>query len=612
MEPVYQFLPNPRQLKWGKGRHELAQSKHIRLEHPEPQALSFSAGRLQQALRCHLGLDWGIIASWASPKNAVGVTLRLNRDELRYPQQYSLKIKPSQIVIEGHDEAGIFYGICTLVQLITQAGSRDLPCLEILDWPDIPARGVMLDISRDKVPHMKTLYDLIDRLASWKINQVQLYTEHTFAFLNHPEVWASASPMTGEEILALDAYCKQRYMELVPNLNCFGHMGRWLKFPRYAPLAEIHGEFPVPWGTMHGPFSLSPVNPGSLELVRGLLDEMLPHFSSRTVNVGCDETFDIGHGQSKAICEEKGTHRVYLDYVLNIHADLARRGYHMQFWGDIINEAPDLIPEIPADVTGLIWGYEADHPFKEQAARFQAAGVRFYVCPGTSSWNSIAGRTDNALGNLLNAAENGIQYGAAGYLITDWGDNGHWQVYPVSFLGFMAGAAYSWCLPVNRKVDVADALSRFAFDDPSGVMGKFVYDLGNVYQAPGIVLHNSSTLFHLLQLPLQELVEREVSKDVFENSLAAIDAVASMLGQDKMRRADADLIRREFTHTIHMLRFGCRRGLLACEKDPVQKDRLREELTDDLKFLTAEYASVWLERNRAGGLKDSLARFQGV
>ena len=43
----------------------------------------------------------------------------------------------------------------------------------------------------------RTLRDLIDRLASWKVNQVQLYSEHTFAYENHPDVHAHASPFTG-------------------------------------------------------------------------------------------------------------------------------------------------------------------------------------------------------------------------------------------------------------------------------------------------------------------------------------------------------------------------------------------------------------------------------
>jgi len=78
---------------------------------------------------------------------------------------------------------------------------------------------------------------LIDRLASWKINQFQLYTEHTFAYRRHPDVWAKASPFTGEEVLELDAYCRERFIELVPNQNSFGHLHRWFEHPQYLELA---------------------------------------------------------------------------------------------------------------------------------------------------------------------------------------------------------------------------------------------------------------------------------------------------------------------------------------------------------------------------------------
>ena len=65
---------------------------------------------------------------------------------------------------------------------------------------------------------------MIDILAELKYNQFQLYTEHTFAYTNHEIVWKDYSPLTSQDILELDNYCKERYIELVPNQNSFGHM----------------------------------------------------------------------------------------------------------------------------------------------------------------------------------------------------------------------------------------------------------------------------------------------------------------------------------------------------------------------------------------------------
>ena len=48
----------------------------------------------------------------------------------------------------------------------------------------------MLDISRTKVPTMDTLLTLIDQFSTLKYNQIQLYTEHTFAFSN--QGWSKA------------------------------------------------------------------------------------------------------------------------------------------------------------------------------------------------------------------------------------------------------------------------------------------------------------------------------------------------------------------------------------------------------------------------------------
>jgi hypothetical protein len=603
------LCPQPRQLTLLDGNFAIEPDRLILLDAPDPQVLRFAAGKVCQALLDLHGLVWDVTASRATPMELLALTLRLTPEKIPHPQGYELLIAPNSIQLNAHDPAGIFYGVCTLVQIMMQHASRTTPCLRILDWPDFPARGVMLDISRDKVPTLQTIFDLVDRLASWKINQVQLYTEHTFAYRRHPKPWAKASPFTGEEILALDAFCRERHVELVPNQNSFGHMHRWLIQPEYRPLAETPDGYDYPWGGHSDePFTLCPADPGSIQLIREMYDELLPHFSSRLFNVGCDETWDLGQGRSKADCEARGSGRVYLEFLLKIYREVAARGRRMQFWGDIILQHPELVAELPKDIIALSWGYEANHPFEKEGAAFAAAGVEFYVCPGTSSWNTVAGRTDNALGNLLNAAENGLKHGAAGYLNTDWGDNGHWQPLPVSYLGFLAGAAYSWAVEANRGLDIIAALNRYAFDDPAGVLGQVAYSLGNVYRFVGIEPANNSALFAILQTSLANLeaYRASVTPDALNQTLQAIDDAVAALPNAASTRPDAALLAREFTFVARTLRHACYRGLLvlgAGEKGHVA-------LGGELREIINEHRKVWRARNRPGGLAESVARFE--
>jgi hypothetical protein len=619
MHNIPTLLPTPRNIKLTDQVCNLSEKKLILLDTEHPQSLLFSAKRIQAALDLQYHLELEIYAGKTAILDRVGITLLLN-SQLHIKQQgYRLIITPDGILIEAMDEPGLFYACCTLIQLLQYysfsfknndgALINSLPCMEIQDEPDFPNRGALLDISRDKVPTMETIFNLVDLLASWKINQLQLYTEHTFAYHQHPEVWAEASPFTGEEILRLDKYCRDRYIELIPNQNSFGHLEHWLNLPRYIPLAEAPNGFNFPWGEHEGPYSLCPLDQGSITLLQSMYDELLPHFSSRQFNVGCDEIFDVGQGRSKAECERVGTGRVYLEFLLKIYQEVTRRGYRMQFWGDIIIAHPELVKELPKDSIALEWGYEADHPFKEHGEKFSQASLPFYVCPGTSAWNSIAGRTDNCLLNLANAAQNGINYGADGFLITDWGDNGHWQVLPVSYLGFAAGAAYAWAFQANKDLDIRGVLNLFAFHDPAGNMGNLAFDLGNIYHELGIEPVNASALFQILQQPIRDwkdYLEPESTIPVFHHTLDVIEQASEKLSKTSSLRSDKELLEREFNLAVDLLRHACMRGIYGFGSAEYSKTYL----SNDLERIILDYQHIWLARNRIGGLKDSLSYFE--
>lgn len=531
------------------------------------------------------------------------------------PQGYQLRIATDGVLIQHSSAEGLHYARLTLAQLVEHYGET-LPALLIDDAPDFARRGVMLDCSRDRVQTMPTLYALIDKLAAWKINELQLYMEHTFAYQDHREVWEKASPFTAEEIRALDAYCRERFIDLVPCQASLGHMERWLKHPRYAHLAEKPEGFVLPWdllGIQRPPATLDPSDPESFALVSSLFDELLPNFTSEYVNICDDEPFELGMGKNKDRVIEVGG-RVYLDYLLKLYAHVAAKGKRVQFWADIITQHPQLVPELPKDIIPLVWGYEAYEPSETQCQMVSASGLPFYVCPGTSSWNTLAGRTDNALENLRRAAEYGLKYGAVGYLITDWGDHGHWQALPVSYLGFAYGAGVSWCYESNVDMDVPAALDRFAFEDNAGVMGRIAYDLGNIYQMIPLPQHNSQWLFGMLQHSDAMNVKRyEVNSDpgapplrleAVQGVISRVETLLNQLDKANIRVEDA-LIKAEFRQAGELLIHGAKRLLRQFGEAPESDAVLHAELSR----LVEQQRTLWLARSRAGGLEDSLRWF---
>ena len=509
------------------------------------------------------------------------------------PQGYRLEIAPDGLRLTAPDRAGIFHALMTLRQLLRQFPAA-LPACVITDWPDYAVRGVMLDISRDKVPTLVTLCDLVDRLAEWKFNHLQLYTEHTFAYRKHREVWEQADPLTPEDVRNLDAFCRERGVELVPNQNSFGHLTRWLKLPRYRALAECPDGYVTPWGERRAePMSLDPTNHASFELLRELFDELLPNFSSRLFNIGCDETWDLGQGRSAAACAARGKGRVYLEFLLKIHDEICRRGHTMLFWGDIILQHPELIGELPRGMIALNWGYEANHPFEREAATFAAAGLPFWVCPGTSSWNSLAGRTTNMLGNIRAAAAAGLKHGAEGLLATDWGDNGHWQPLPVSYAGFAAASAFAWNASAAAELPLAKLLDRHAFEDKADILGQLALDLGDLYRTTAMELENASVLFHLLHKRDLAPWLAKLPGGALEKTAQRLDEIIAPLNRTQMRRADAVLVRDEFALVARMIRHGIHRVTIG------------KENAEELHAILDEHRRIWLARNRPGGLADS-------
>ena len=167
--------------------------------------------------------------------------------------------------VSASSPAGLAHGASTLAQWLR----RELPRRRRVPGrrtsqtsPIVAIRGFQLDVSRNRVPTMAELERLVERLASLKFNQLQLYLEHAFAYAGHEVVWRGFDPADAGRDPTLASWCAERHIELVPNQNSFGHLHRWLVHEPYRQLAEC------PDGIAH-PFSPDRSRSASARSTRG-------------------------------------------------------------------------------------------------------------------------------------------------------------------------------------------------------------------------------------------------------------------------------------------------------------------------------------------------------
>ena len=385
-------------------------------------------------------------------------------------------------------------------------------------------------------------------------------------------------------------------------------MNRWLSHDRYRSLAIAPDGFVDPFGITRAPMTMEPTNPASLGLVRELLAELLPLFTSRRVHVGLDEAWELPASRLDD----------FLSWVATLRALPELDGREMLMWGDMVSGRPDLVAALPDGVTVCEWGYDDWYPFDERCAVLAEAGVPFWVAPGTSSWLSILGRSTNARTTCRHAAAAALAHGATGYLNTDWGDMGHLQQWVVSEPGLAYGAAVSWCLATNGELDLGAALSTHVFDDPSGALAEAVLGLGDAHLLVTPQFPNMSTLVMNLyypQLPVGRGLTAGLTSDQLDAVEARLDAAGNALLRARPARPDGALLIDEVRFSADLVALLTRDARARLRGDGSLGSVTAKERADlgaELGSLVERYRARWLARNRPGGLDDSLSWLQNV
>ena len=397
-------------------------------------------------------------------------------------EEHQIFVCEKGIKIVSSTETGKFRALTSVFQLVKK--SNEIPFCEISDKPQFKRRGYMLDISRSKMPTVETIYEYIDYLAGLKYNEFQLYMESfVYKYDRYAKYTADFDCLDADDIKAIEKYCEDRFIELVPNQNGFGHMSAWLAKDEFKHLGLSDGE--------HRSGTLNPHDPESLEFVDGFYESLLPNFKSGFVNVGLDEAMELGKYQSEEACKKYGRENVFLDYFIKL-SDLIREKYgkRSMFWNDMIVENPDCFHRIPKDAIALEWDYEyiQSQKMADRCRDMHERGIEYYVCPSVNTHLSFTGRFDVTSFNVRTCGEVGRKHGALGYLLTDWSNTACPHFRYASIVPGALAAQYAWNVGVEQDGETfkteyiygaEDYCDDFVFGGAK--LSRLLYRLANYY-----------------------------------------------------------------------------------------------------------------------------------
>ncbi len=540
-------------------------------------------------------------------------------------QGYVIRATRDGILVAGTTGQGLFYGVQTLRQLLRPQGKAlQCPFLVIRDWPTMPWRGVHDDISRGPIPNLVYMKQQIRTLSEYKINLFALYMEHVFDYQSQPLLAPRDAALTPREIHELVEYGKKYFVTLLPEQQAFGHLHHALKYEVYSELAE----------TPHG-HVLTPINPKTYDFIRSVYDELVPLFPGPFLHIGGDETAELGRGQSKALAEQQGLGRVYLEHLQKVEEIM--RPYHKQlmFWGDIALHYPQLLSILPKDMIAVPWEYDPLPSFDDQIKPFSNAGLRVMVAPGANNWNQIWPDLDAAYVNIRNFVRDGQKYNAIGMVNTTWRDDGETlfdMTWPALTFGataaWQSGEAniedfknsYDWAFYRNEDTtfrDVLDNLDRVhaalrAAKTPLSTDELFWQDY---FTEPGAnIAQRVSPATHDLRLAAEHAIEglqhdsrkARLHRETLEDMLFAawrIDALGMKVQYAKeinasywdafLNQADPHRVENDFAEISDT------------------NGRL-EDLRDVSTRLRADYEKAWLRENRPYWLGNVLVRYDAM
>lgn len=525
------------------------------------------------------------------------VVCYINRHLSVQPGAYRLTITPRQMKVICGDLDSLGSAICTILQLLALYKNKSsvvVPTLLIDDWPALPHRGVLLDVSQGRIPTIENLEEYLDTIGLLKMNKVYLYTRFQS---NLPPQWQC--PYSSNEVLRISEFCQKRRMQLIPVVE----VGPRVQFEDLAKLYSVFQDFLACFENADF------VSAG-------------PRLSS----------FILGQAED----DELGVSDIQRYLPIMSHQTLQLCGYPLHDLSTVH------LQHLPPSLVFNEYAVKSDHDYTKVCTPLAELGMNYFVCPGTAAWNSLAGCPEAAVSNIFSAAT--TSEGVLGLVVCDWTGKGHLNHQPFSWPGIVAAAGLGW----NNNTDMAfltrslpALLNQHVFKDLSGLLGGIVLELGaaetyivqrsrrqavedfsDMPEEQGSILYRFLT--HPDGVPLEFL-----SADILQQVTRLVRKCLTRLSSVDSHCVHAAIIKQELQLTGELMLLACKIGkalILAGKKPDSQAGYSvvnfgianltvtnRTDLANRLLEHIKEFKQVWSQRSSpTHGLPDSVQRLRSL
>ena len=441
-------------------------------------------------------------------------------DEAICKDAYKLDLSPAAIRVSACDKDGLRFGLQTLLRLCEV---RSLPIGTAAMQAKAHCRGIKVYLPEPVPRFIDEWKHMIDIAARYHINTIMIELGGALEYKSHPEInegWLEYSAfmneypgktneirhqfnfeknsihtangrgkvLTQKQMKDLIDYCRERGMELIPEMPTLSHCDYLLT--RHPELAERTDD---PY-----PDTCCPAKDGYYKLIFDLFDEVIALFQPRIINIGHDEYYSIGLCPE---CRKKSAPQIFADDITRIADYLRNKGVKTMIWGEKLLDShfldgvaiggsdrnlpsgqhiPATFPAIalvPRDLEILHWYWSIDRTFEQEYIRhgfpFTFGNFAPEIMP---DFNKRMARS-------------------CGYIISNWGD-ADFRTFQRNNILFQM--AYAFALTWSQELDSED--HRLAADWSK----RDLYQLRHLREPEDVItiIHNTTA-----DLPHQHFVD---------------------------------------------------------------------------------------------------------